>query len=152
MKVLFVCTANICRSPVAEHYLRRLVERIGPNAVEIASTGTHAISGLSADGIAARLAAEHGCDLAQHRSRPMLPQDVLAADRIVVMERRHRQFFAENYPDALPKVQLLLAGPDGTGGRDLADPTGGTMSDYRRCFDQLFDAIERMAFSFRFPQ
>ena len=43
MKVLFVCTANICRSPVAEHYLRRLVERIGPNAVEIASTGTHAI-------------------------------------------------------------------------------------------------------------
>ena len=152
MRVLFVCTANICRSPVAEHYLRRLVERIGPNAVEIASTGTHAVSGLPSDGIAARLAAERGCDLAQHRSKPMLPQDILAADRIVVMERRHRQYFAENYPEALSKVQLLLAGPDGAGGRDLADPTGGTMSDYRRCFDQLFEAIERMALSFRFPQ
>jgi protein-tyrosine phosphatase len=152
MKVLFVCTANICRSPVAEHYLRRLVEQLGPGAVEIASSGTHAVGGLTADGIATRLATERGCDLTRHRSKPMLPQDVQAADRIVVMERRHRQFFAERYPEALPKVQLLLAGPDGTGGRDLADPTGGTLSDYRRCFDQLFDAIERMALSFRFPR
>ncbi|MCU0229780.1 MAG: hypothetical protein MUC67_00225 [Acidobacteria bacterium] len=152
MRILFVCTANICRSPVAEHYLRRLVERLGPSVVEIASTGTHAVSGLPSDGIAARLAAERGCDLTGHRSKPMLPQDVAAADRIVVMERRHRQHFAEHYPAALPKVQLLLAGPGGSSGRDLADPTGGTLTDYRRCFDQLFDAIERMALSFRFPQ
>ena len=70
MKILFVCTANICRSPVAEHYLRRLVERIGPNAVEIASTGTHAVSGLPSDGIAARLATE---GIAVDEVRPIPP-------------------------------------------------------------------------------
>ncbi len=151
MKILFVCTANVCRSPVAEHYMRRLAERFGPASIEVASTGTHAIAGLPADGIAARLAQERGCDLAQHRSKPMLAQDVAAADLIVVMERRHRSFFRERYPEAMGKVRLLLAAAEGRPAHDLPDPTGGSLPDYRRCFDQMFDALERMVLSLRFP-
>lgn len=151
MRILFVCTANICRSPVAEYYLRRLAERFGPASLEVASTGTHAVAGLPADEIAARLARERGCDLTPHRSKPMLAHDVSTADLIVVMERRHRSFFRERYPEGMGKVRLLLAGQDGRPGRDLIDPTGGSLRDYKRCFDQMFEALEQMILSLRFP-
>ncbi|MBP7148012.1 MAG: low molecular weight phosphotyrosine protein phosphatase [Acidobacteria bacterium] len=148
MNILFVCTANICRSPVAEHYLRHLVTKLGPGPVTVLSAGTAAIAGASADPIAARLAAERGCDLSTHRSRPLDRELLAAADEIVVMERRHRAWIHENEPSVLDKVSLLCE----SDGRDLADPTGGALARYRAVFEQLFAAVEKRAFSIRYPR
>lgn len=149
MNVLFLCTANICRSPVAEFFMRHLLQRLGATGITVSSSGTLAAPGYPADPIAARLAAERGVDMGPHKSRPLSPEDLSRADEIVVMERRHRGYLREHYPLIAPRVSLLLQA-DGRG-QDLPDPTGGTNAVYRRVFEQLFEAIERRTLELKYP-
>jgi protein-tyrosine-phosphatase len=102
--VLFVCTANICRSPFAEA-LARL--RLGPDApVVLASAGTHAREGVPLDPpMAARLEALGG--VPGRPSRPLTMTLVDEADLVVVMERRHREFILDDRPLAAWKTFVL---------------------------------------------
>jgi K+-transporting ATPase c subunit len=63
MRVLFLCTANICRSPLAEHYMRQLAEKISAVRIECASAGILDFSGRPADPVVVRMARERGLDL-----------------------------------------------------------------------------------------
>lgn len=149
MNLLFLCTANICRSPVAEFFMRHLMQRLGATGISVYSSGTQASAGFPADPIAARLAAERGVDVSPHRSHPLTKEDLFRADEIVVMERRHRGYIREHYPEFSTKVTLLLQ--EGGKARDLPDPTGGTLALYRRVFDELFEAVERRTLDLKYP-
>jgi protein-tyrosine-phosphatase len=150
MKVLFLCTANICRSPVAEHYLRQLTQKLGSMRLEIYSAGIRDYVGYPADPVVARLARERGMDLSRHRSRGTSAQELEDVDQIVVMERRHRAWLREHYAPVLPKVVLLREMVDGHKG-DIPDPTGADEGHYRRALDMLFRGVEHLALSFRYP-
>ncbi len=148
MRILFVCTANICRSPIAEHYLRKVIDRLGARAIEVRSTGTDAPIGAAADPMMARLAIEHGLDLGSHRSRPIDLAELQASDEIIVMERRHRASLVARFPEVERKISLLRRED---GNKDLADPIGGSEKDYRRALEILLRCVEQIALSLRYP-
>ena len=90
--VLFVCTGNICRSPLAEAYLKKLLHKGGPPNVRVSSAGIYAIPGNTTPPEGIETAAQIGLDLDSHRARPLTPETVDQADLIVVMAPEHAEF------------------------------------------------------------
>ena len=143
--LLFVCTANICRSPIAEALARRYADERGW-AVEVASAGTHAVPGQPAAPNSIKVTREAGGDCSSHASQPIDAALVDWADRILVMEMRHAQNIRERFPAADEKVQLL-----GTFGGlvEISDPYGSWVFTYRRRRDEIRACVE--AFMDRLP-
>lgn len=136
--IMFVCTGNICRSPMAEYMLRR---RLGPNTNwTVCSTGTSAGRGMPASRAAEVVMSEMGIDLTPHRSSPLTREGVDAASLIVVMAGGHRDFIRTVYPDATEKV-FLLKSFDPVGSGDVDDPIGMTADTYRGISDEIDRAL-----------
>ena len=126
--LMFVCTGNICRSPMAEYLLR---DRLGPEADwEVGSAGTSAGHGMQASDSAVETLREKGLDLSRHRSQPLSRELVDGASLVVVMTAGHRDFIRTAYPDAAEKV-FLLKSFDPVNGGDMDDPIGLTTDIYR---------------------
>lgn len=139
-RLLFVCTANICRSPMAE----ALAIAYGDERkwlVEAKSAGTHALPDQPAAPNSQKAIREVGGDIAAHRSQPVSEELVLWADRILVMELRHAQHVREHFPAADEKIQLL-----GTFGgiMEIADPYGSWIFRYRSSRDEIRKCVETL--------
>ena len=138
--LLFVCSGNTCRSPLARAIAERMARERGWNQVRFESAGTSAAAGAPASAQAQEVAAEQGLDLTSHRSRA-LGRDVLdRADLVLVMSPAHVTRVASlNAGDRVALVTDFLEG-DGAG-TAIEDPFGGSLDDYRRTFDQLLEAV-----------
>ena len=129
--VVFVCTGNTCRSPLAEALLRARLPAGGP-AVRVVSAGLSAVYGSAASLESVELAREAGADLSEHSSQPLTEDLLDAADRILCMTAAHRSAILRHRPDAADRVRLL--DPDGG---DIPDPIGGGMADYEACREAI---------------
>lgn len=129
--VLFVCTGNICRSPMAEGIARDLGVDGG---LEFASAGTHAIEGAAATANSVRVAAEIGVDISAHSAQLATGDLVSRANRIYGLAGEHVDWLAARFPDV--NVEFL----DPLGG-DIEDPYGMEMEDYRVARLRIVDAI-----------
>lgn len=142
--VIFVCTANICRSPVAEalfcDWLRQRLAA-GADAWRVSSAGTWADEGAPASAYSAEVMAEAGLDLSAHRSRRVDRQMLEAADLVLCMTRSQREALQVEFPDLAGRVQLLtiMAGP----AYDVADPYGGPRQGYVEMAAELKQIVER---------
>lgn len=142
--ILFVCTGNTCRSPMAAALLRHmLAERLGAREDELESRGwrVHSAGTGAGHGIAASEGAQEavrrlGADLSGHRSRPVSPAMVEEADRVFVMTAGHRDRILEYLPDHAAKVELL-----DPAGREVEDPIGEPDSVYAGCAGHLRAAL-----------
>jgi protein-tyrosine phosphatase len=132
--LLYVCTGNTCRSPMAAAFARKmLAERIGcgvadlpRRGIEVQSVGT-AGGGGGASPHAVEVMARRGIDLSDHASAALTSQTVRQADYIFAMTGAHRDTIVRMVPSAEDRVRLLL--DDG----DVRDPIGGSEEDYERC-------------------
>lgn len=137
-RLLFVCTANICRSPMAEGWARALAAARGV-PVEVRSGGTMGLVGRPADPLAIRVMGEQGVNLSEHRSGGLDAELLSWADQIFVMELRHQREIAARWPAAADKV--LQLGSLG-GAVEVPDPVGGWRWRFRRSRDLIRRCVE----------
>jgi protein-tyrosine phosphatase len=146
-QIVFVCSGNTCRSPMAEGlFKRRLADRIGYPVDElpdrgfvVTSAGLMAGSGDAATPESAEVLREFGVDLSTHRSRPAGADLIARADDVIVMTRSHLMTVASRYP-VLGGALRLLCGPDG----DLDDPIGGGPDVYKVCATTIRQHVDRL--------
>src|SRR5580765_7330309 len=106
MHVLFVCTGNTCRSPVAEAMMQEALASRGVEQVTVSSAGTGAWDGAPVSEGAYLVGLEHGLDLSEHRARLLTRELVKSADLILTMSGSHRARVAELGGE--DKVHLLV--------------------------------------------
>jgi protein-tyrosine phosphatase len=106
--ILLVCTGNVCRSPMAEGFLRRtLAERLGDHAPTVSSAGTLGWERSAATPEAVEAARERGADIAGHRARVLTAEMIDEADLVVCMAREHLDAVRTIRPEAAPRAFVL---------------------------------------------
>ncbi len=138
--ILVVCKGNICRSPLAEAYLRHRVEKYGL-PVTIESAGLETSFGKPAHPLAQLVGTQAGLLLGKHATQPLHKEQVERADMILVMEWRQRSRVLKLYPQARQKVFLLRQFYDQSV-REVADPYSGTLGDFQTCLSMITEACD----------
>ena len=139
--ILFVCTANICRSPMAAAIMRQRIARLGlAEQVQVLSAGVWAEEGYGASTNAINTLSARGVDLTGHRSQMVSAPLLAQADVVLVMEEAHRRSLFHLAPKYLGRVYLLTE----MSGRheDVEDPYGGPLEGYTRTADLLEKLVD----------
>lgn len=142
-KILFVCTANICRSPLAEGMLRAaLIARGAPASFSVDSCGTQALVGQAPAPHSIAVAASYGADISQHLARELDTADFQRFDWMFAMDYGHLDFLNAVQPAGARARISLLPMADGRDLLEIGDPYGGPKRDYERAGRLIAGAIE----------
>lgn len=143
--IVFVCTGNTCRSPLAEALCKKmLAERLGCTVAElpqhgfvVCSAGLAAFKGDPAAPEAIEAARELGADLQNHVSQPVTHDLVFQVDYLVTMTQAHLQGLLSRFPFEGQVARVLC--PEGT---DVPDPVGCDLTVYRDCARRLQESLQ----------
>jgi protein arginine phosphatase len=140
MKILFVCTGNTCRSPMAEAVLSHR----GADRFEVKSCGVFAMDGSDASIQAKEVLKENDINH-KHQSSTLREKDIDWADYVFTMTAHHKWAIMDQYPGASDKVftlkEYVLEDPEDM---DVSDPFGGSVELYRHTYSELDSLIEQL--------
>jgi protein-tyrosine-phosphatase len=143
MKILFVCTGNTCRSPMAEAVARKMASERGLADVEVGSAGTSAWDGAPASDGALLVGMERALDLSGHRARQLTRELVAEQDLIFAMGPHHLERIEAL--GGVGKAHLLTGyASRGSSERAISDPIGAELEVYRATADELEREIRRV--------
>ena len=135
MNILFVCSANVCRSFLAEMLTKYEVEERHLADISVASAGLFAASGSPPDPQMVKYLSEIGIPTGEHQSKRVEKEDLDWADHIVVMEKKHADIILESWPEAGEKVERL-----------------GSYLTHTEIVDDIIDPFKRTSFHYRLAQ
>ena len=155
-RILVVCFANVCRSPVAA---RLLQERLDENKWEVVSAGTNASNGKSASRMMTVAAAECGIDLSTHRSRRVTADDLRDAELVIAMSQCQTDQLLKLEPGSKRRIRLLGAfnpqanswglpadpRKSAASEQEIPDPHGEDLGLHRQCCERLATSVDLLA-------
>jgi len=148
--VLLVCYGNICRSPMAEGFLNRMLldKNDKPMGIRVLSAGLHAFGG-SPTAEAIEVMRAEGINISGYRSRQLTRELVEEADLILTMKKEYKDMIVSRHPEFKHKVFTLKEFAGETEDLDIADPYGEGMKAYETCAEEikqtLTNAFEKIA-------
>jgi protein-tyrosine phosphatase len=138
VRILVVCSGNICRSPMGEGILRALAARhLDPDAVAVASAGTLGLVGHAPHPHAIAACARRGVDISAQRSRALDVDALRWATHVACMDAGHLAFVRKHLPRRADDAFLLA-------GADVEDPLGADLAAFEATRDVVWDACERL--------
>lgn len=139
--IILICTANMCRSPIAEALLRKkLQNRFETARWRVESAGTWAIEGRKvASQVVEVMRRLYGIELSEHRTRSVSRSLLQPFDLILVMESGHKEAIRAEFPEYAPRVYLLseMVGQV----RNIDDPIGGETADFENTAHELDELL-----------
>ncbi len=138
--VLVICTANVCRSPLAAALLLHRLHREGYTAIRVESAGTHVTLPAPLTPYTRRVLVERGFAVGGHRARQVTPGHLRRADLILVMEAAHAEHVAHVAPDVRSRTHLLseLGGSE----YDIHAPYRGSLWAHRLLAEEMAGLVE----------
>ena len=139
-RILVICTANICRSPVAAALLRDRLRQRGLDGWTVGSAGTWAMDARPASRYSVNVMGRHGFNITDHRATMVEERHLRDADLALTMEDGHAEALRAEFPAQAHKVYLLteMIGR----GYNIPDPYGGPEAGYQAMYDELVAVID----------
>lgn len=135
MNILFICTGNSCRSPMAEHLFKKMLKDAHVTGVHVKSAGVEPSGFDDMTPEAREVLEKEGVTGAHHKSQGVTKAMVDHADEIYAMEEYHRQLLIHKFPSAAPKVKLINA-------KGIYDPYGRPLDWYKKTLKEIKEALE----------
>lgn len=139
MKIVFICTGNTCRSPMAEGFLKQIAENNNDSSLEVVSRGIAANEGCPASKFSIEAAKEYGVDISKHVSCQLTVDDVNDADLILTVTSEHCVFLKNELKKMAHKIFFVGEYVECD---DIADPYGGNLETYQKCASDIYEACK----------
>lgn len=146
IKIMFVCTGNICRSPMAHHYMQKRVKDLNiENEFLISSCGVYACTGDKATQNAIFVMKEYDVDMENHRATNIDDANIEDYDYIITLTTRHKEQIRYFYPKLDKNIYTLIefVSKDEIY-KDIDDPWGLNITVYKNCALEIVEKVDKL--------